>query len=180
MPLSQKIAVSGIFTICGFILIITALHVVTIIQVLHTLDVTYFIVPLGLWGVIECNVGILLACLPSMLPLLRLAMNQRYRSSSARSKATPYATPTTRSTKKKPYWLRSNEEQDTELGVTAEGFERLEDVRFGGMNEGNRIFRGDISEDRIKTVIGEGMELEVMDKRAIVVRSDVDWEFRAL
>ena len=35
------------------------------------------LIPLGIWNAVETNVGIICACLPSMGPLLRLALGQR-------------------------------------------------------------------------------------------------------
>ncbi len=35
------------------------------------------LIPLGIWNAVETNVGVVCACLPSMRPLLRLALGQR-------------------------------------------------------------------------------------------------------
>ena len=35
------------------------------------------LVPLGIWNVVETNVGVVLACLPSMRPLLRILLGQK-------------------------------------------------------------------------------------------------------
>ena len=38
------------------------------------------LVPLAIWNVIETNVGVFLACLPSMRPLLRILLGQKLES----------------------------------------------------------------------------------------------------
>lgn len=35
------------------------------------------LIPLAVWNVVETNVGVVLACLPSMRPLLRILMGQK-------------------------------------------------------------------------------------------------------
>lgn len=35
------------------------------------------LLPAGVWNVVECNVAVILACLPSMGPLLRLILGER-------------------------------------------------------------------------------------------------------
>jgi len=83
MPTSQKIALSGVFTLGGFIIIISCLHLVTVKATENTIDVTWVLVPIGLWNAIECNIGVVLACLSSMRPLLRVMMRQKPKSTAA-------------------------------------------------------------------------------------------------
>lgn len=35
------------------------------------------LIPLAIWNVVETNVGVLLACLPSMRPLLKVLLGQK-------------------------------------------------------------------------------------------------------
>lgn len=77
ISLSQKIALSLIFILGGFVTIISALRMVTVIETQGQMDFTWSLVPLGIWNVVETNVGVLLACLPSMRPLLNILMGKK-------------------------------------------------------------------------------------------------------
>ncbi|CCD55779.1 hypothetical protein BofuT4_P153410.1 [Botrytis cinerea T4] len=76
VTMSHRIALSGIFLIGGFIVIISCLRLITVTQSNSNPDVTWALLPLGIFNVLEMNIGILCACLPSMAPLLRILMGK--------------------------------------------------------------------------------------------------------
>ena len=84
------------------VVIISSLRLVTVIQVEDDVDVTCrssacsspllsdmiplgALVPIGIWDAVETNVGVILVCLPSMLPLLRLFLGQKLNKPSNRN-----------------------------------------------------------------------------------------------
>ena len=75
ITLSQKIALSGIFTLGGFVLVVGALRLNTIAVHQNSHDFTYDFVDLGVWTSLETNLGILCACFPAMRPLLHLLIH---------------------------------------------------------------------------------------------------------
>ncbi|MCJ1352543.1 MAG: hypothetical protein MMC33_002527 [Icmadophila ericetorum] len=100
MAKSQKVALMGVFTLGGFVVIISSLRLVTVIEVQNDLDFTCrftplqppsflikklgSLIPLAVFNMVETSVGTILACLPSMTPLLRLALGQRLATSTSR------------------------------------------------------------------------------------------------
>ena len=97
IPISQKLAILGIFLLGGFITIVSSLRLVSVVAAHGNKDITrkpqspknltrhrscniVALLPLGVWNVVETNIGIVLACLPSMRPLLRIALGQKLNS----------------------------------------------------------------------------------------------------
>ncbi|KAI9787990.1 MAG: hypothetical protein M1816_007294 [Peltula sp. TS41687] len=77
MPTARKVAVLGIFLLGGLVTVtgIIRLHYVTraynALKNPRFTDVKYIYAPSFYWSVIETNVGVLSACLPTMRPLYR-------------------------------------------------------------------------------------------------------------
>lgn len=69
---SQKLALSGIFTLGGFVVVVAGLRLETIAVHQNSTDFTYDFIDLGIWTAVETNIGIVCACFPAMKPLLRL------------------------------------------------------------------------------------------------------------
>lgn len=85
ITLSQKIALSGIFILGGFMIVVAGLRLETIAAHQNSADFTYDFIDLGIWTAVETNMGILCACIPTMKPLLRLLTHGTLKSS-----PTPY------------------------------------------------------------------------------------------
>ncbi|KAG8526352.1 uncharacterized protein KY384_000345 [Bacidia gigantensis] len=71
ITLPQKLALSGVFGVGGFVTVVGALRLATIAQHQGTEDFTYNFVDLGVWTALETNVGVICACLPSFGPLFK-------------------------------------------------------------------------------------------------------------
>jgi len=75
IALSHRIALSGIFTLGGLVIVVGALRLATIAVTQHSSDFTFDLIDLGVWTAVETNTGVVCACLPSMGPLLRLCLH---------------------------------------------------------------------------------------------------------
>jgi len=162
MPISQKIGLIFTFTLGGFIILVSSLHLVTIVAVGHNLDITYILVPLGLWNGIECNIGAVLASLPSMVPLLRLAVGQRLRS--VKNSHTVHSGSTSG---RMPQWLRSKQDRDSTT------FSRLHELE--STNEALTYPSAVVTKVTGATELDK-MELDPARGMGITVRTDVQWE----
>ncbi|KAL1981058.1 hypothetical protein VTN96DRAFT_3123 [Rasamsonia emersonii] len=69
MPVSKKIAVSGIFSLGFIICIITIIRIVAVRQ-LDVNDLSYTVVGDGIWSAVEPCLSIINACLPVLKPVL--------------------------------------------------------------------------------------------------------------
>ncbi|KAM0796944.1 hypothetical protein BDR22DRAFT_811162 [Usnea florida] len=70
---AQKIALAGIFLLGSFIIIISIVRLVALVQVdLTSPDLDWNFVFVGIWSAIEYNMAIVCACLPSLRPILSL------------------------------------------------------------------------------------------------------------
>ncbi|MCJ1244556.1 hypothetical protein MMC30_001754 [Trapelia coarctata] len=72
---SQKIAVSVAFILGGFIVVVSTLRCIAVSQIENLIDFSWSLIPIGNWTIVEANIGILCACLPSMRPLLQLVIH---------------------------------------------------------------------------------------------------------
>ncbi|OTB02203.1 hypothetical protein M426DRAFT_13783 [Hypoxylon sp. CI-4A] len=74
MPLSRKISIVCIFLLGGLVSIVGIIRIHFLTQVYHALgdneiDVSWIYVPVYYWTMIETNVGVLSACLPTLRPI---------------------------------------------------------------------------------------------------------------
>lgn len=70
---AQKIALAGIFLLGGFIIIISIVRLVAVVQVdLTSPDLNWNFVFVAIWTAIEFDMAIVCACLPSLRPILSL------------------------------------------------------------------------------------------------------------
>ncbi|MCJ1439411.1 hypothetical protein MMC27_008805 [Xylographa pallens] len=67
---SQKLAISSIFLLGGFVCIASVIRYTYLKEVIPV-DVTYTNVLPGIWSLIELSTGLICACLPAMRPVLR-------------------------------------------------------------------------------------------------------------
>lgn len=81
---SQKIAVTGIFFLGTFVTVCSAIRlhslVVATTAPAAAQDPTYNFVGVAVWSVVETNLSVVCACLPSMRPLLRVVIHGTFRS----------------------------------------------------------------------------------------------------
>ena len=101
MPLSQKTGVAIMFLLGGFTVITRILRIYMFTQALATVENPLFrhatrgYMSVYFWTLIECNVGVLSACLPTLRPIYR-----HYKPSSVVSRlkgSMTYSRPTSRS-----------------------------------------------------------------------------------
>lgn len=72
-PIGQRLAFVGLFALGFFVCIVSILRLMSTIAIdLKNQDATYQLRYFLLWSVVEINVGLVCACLPSMKPLFRL------------------------------------------------------------------------------------------------------------
>ncbi|KAL1981889.1 hypothetical protein VTN96DRAFT_2018 [Rasamsonia emersonii] len=70
LPKRQKIALMGIFAVGGFVCITSIIRLVSLKVIADSSDPTYDNVGAATWSSIECNTGIICACLPTLRPLI--------------------------------------------------------------------------------------------------------------
>ncbi|KAB8226401.1 hypothetical protein BDV33DRAFT_226894 [Aspergillus novoparasiticus] len=68
--LRQRMLLMVVFGTGSFCCVVAILRIVTMMPYIHSSDFTHFKVTLANWCMIEINVGIICACLPTMRPLL--------------------------------------------------------------------------------------------------------------
>ncbi|OGM47964.1 integral membrane protein (Pth11) [Aspergillus bombycis] len=68
--LRQRMLLMVVFGTGSFCCVVAILRIVTMMPYIHSNDFTHFKVTLANWCMIEINVGIICACLPTMRPLL--------------------------------------------------------------------------------------------------------------
>lgn len=69
---AQKIAVGLVFMVGIFIIIVSCLRIASLLQAQYSQDISWSLVPVGIWSTVECNIAVVCACLPVLRPLLRL------------------------------------------------------------------------------------------------------------
>ncbi|CEJ60339.1 hypothetical protein PMG11_08916 [Penicillium brasilianum] len=70
IPKRQKIALMIMFALGGFVCITSIIRLVSLKTISDSMDPTYDNVGAASWSAIECNTGIICACLPTLKPLL--------------------------------------------------------------------------------------------------------------
>ncbi|MCJ1354700.1 MAG: hypothetical protein MMC33_004689 [Icmadophila ericetorum] len=91
LSMPQKIGLTATFLTGGFVSVVSLVRI-TVLSSVKPVDITYTYLPTAIWSLVELNIGILSACLPSMRILLRYITNPSntpsncYLSSSSRSR----------------------------------------------------------------------------------------------
>ncbi|OCL10124.1 hypothetical protein AOQ84DRAFT_289897, partial [Glonium stellatum] len=70
LPLKQKRALILVFTLGGFVCIVSTLRLQSLVAISNSTDPTFDNPPAATWSSIETNVGLICACLPALRPLL--------------------------------------------------------------------------------------------------------------
>ncbi|CAG8895691.1 unnamed protein product [Penicillium egyptiacum] len=70
LPRKQRIALMIMFALGGFVCITSIVRLVSLKQIAESSDPTYDNVGAASWSAIECNTGIICACLPTLKPLV--------------------------------------------------------------------------------------------------------------
>ncbi|BCS27547.1 uncharacterized protein APUU_60595S [Aspergillus puulaauensis] len=70
LPKKQKVALISIFALGGFVCVTSVCRLVALKKISDSSDPTYDNVGAASWSAIECNVGIICACLPTLRPLV--------------------------------------------------------------------------------------------------------------
>ncbi|KAJ5501054.1 hypothetical protein N7527_012175 [Penicillium freii] len=71
MPKSQRVAVTSILLLGGFVCIAGVVRVVFLYKHTHSKDPSWTIAPVFMWSCVEPFIGIVCACLPTFSPLFR-------------------------------------------------------------------------------------------------------------
>ena len=128
------------------------------------------LLPLGIWNVVETNVGILCACLPSMQPLLKLLVGGTFKYISFRPKLS--GTGKSNNSRSLKFWGPIDGSGKKSQGTENEGFTRLDDERSAGS------FPSREHEVSVCTG-GQYGEMELQEMRkyggGINVRQDIEW-----
>ena len=89
-PIAQRILLAGIFLLGCFVSIVSIIRLSIMVNLdLASEDVTYTLSTVFIWSIVEVNVGLVCACLPSLRPAMRFLGLGRVFGSTRRSKATP-------------------------------------------------------------------------------------------
>lgn len=75
MRTSQKILIIGIFLLGGFVCVASIVRIYYMTFLANSVDITWIMGDVFIWSSVEPCIGILCACLPTLKPLLRYAMN---------------------------------------------------------------------------------------------------------
>ncbi|KAL4801581.1 hypothetical protein BDV18DRAFT_148918 [Aspergillus unguis] len=70
LPKKQRVALILIFAMGGFVCITSICRLVSLKKISDSSDPTYDNVAAAAWSAVECNVGIICACLPTLRPLV--------------------------------------------------------------------------------------------------------------
>ncbi|KAI9783008.1 MAG: hypothetical protein M1816_001622 [Peltula sp. TS41687] len=71
VPRRQKIALTAVFMTGSFVCIVSMVRLKEVIAVKHTRDITWAVFDSTLWSIVEANVGIAVACMPTLKLLVR-------------------------------------------------------------------------------------------------------------
>ncbi|KAL4941124.1 hypothetical protein BDV06DRAFT_223418 [Aspergillus oleicola] len=154
--LRQKVLLTGIFGMGGFVCIVSLLRIISFDSADRT-DPTYTQIPSSTWSSVEQGTGIVCACLPTLRPLRRL-FSSRYSRNSWKTGSSSQG-PSSPSSNSNSNLKRSSgvpgAEQDVErvgagfgfggttvLGRWAEGDEDLLETMRVGVGEGRRSLAG--------------------------------------
>jgi hypothetical protein len=85
-PIAQRIVLAGIFALGAFVAIVSIIRSSILVDTTGVvLDLTYTFKDVYLWSLIECQVGLICVCLPSLRPMVRVLGLNRLFSLSSRS-----------------------------------------------------------------------------------------------
>ncbi|KAL8923260.1 MAG: hypothetical protein Q9172_003202 [Xanthocarpia lactea] len=138
MAIPKRMAVVGLFVLGSFVCVAGIIRIPYLSE-LRLSDATYTSVGIGVWVNVECNIGILSACLPILRPLF----STKYASSPISRLTRIFHTLTNSHLSSSS---RENLTSDPEKGTlklssdakTAEGFKWLNDSTAGGGRRGSR------------------------------------------
>ncbi|ODM19943.1 hypothetical protein SI65_04929 [Aspergillus cristatus] len=74
LPRRQKVALIAIFALGGFVCVTSSCRLVALKTIADSSDPTYDNAAAASWSAVECNVGIICACLPTLRPLISRMM----------------------------------------------------------------------------------------------------------
>ncbi|KAL1596982.1 hypothetical protein SLS60_008564 [Paraconiothyrium brasiliense] len=129
--IAQRIVLGGIFALGTFVSIVSMIRLSVLLDTASgTFDVTYTYKDVYLWSLVEINVGLTCACLPSLRPIVRVIGLKRL-FSSGRSRPSDLRTPDAShgisgnvsghlSSRKKPKGMFSQLEDDDEFEMIPE------------------------------------------------------------
>ena len=89
-PVAQRIVLAGLFLLGGFVTVVSIIRLSVFITLdLTSPEVTQFMSMVFIWSIVEVNVGLICACLPSLRPVLRYIGLGRLFGSTRPSRPTP-------------------------------------------------------------------------------------------
>ncbi|KAE8351747.1 integral membrane protein [Aspergillus coremiiformis] len=87
LPKRQKIALITVFALGGFVCITSVCRLVSLKKIADSTDPTFDNVGAATWSAVECNVGIICACLPTLRPLVSRIVPHLLSTLSSRSRS---------------------------------------------------------------------------------------------
>ncbi|KAJ5290906.1 hypothetical protein N7478_000157 [Penicillium angulare] len=88
---SKKVSISAVFLLGGFVCAI-ALYRITTLPLIDNNDITYSNTYAGIWTSIEGSVGVIVACLPSLMPIWHRLRGRSVGYAQYSRQSNPYAT----------------------------------------------------------------------------------------
>ncbi|KAI4241099.1 MAG: hypothetical protein L6R40_004738 [Gallowayella cf. fulva] len=156
--LNQKLILTAIFTVAGFVVIVSIVRVVVLSRLTKT-DITWNFINGGIWAETEPSVAVICACLPSLRPLFTVA-------ASVRSKL--YSNSSSTNSQKSSKWLMWGGSGLGSKGFSSSGFESMNEGEdevnlpmghnvdvYGGATTGDAAEGGELPERgiRVKTEV---------------------------
>jgi len=117
------------------------------------------LVAIGVWSVVETNIGVLLTCLPSMLPILRLLLGKPVKASNAADSAPP-----SNDSKVRKLWPST-----WKTNTSDQSFSRLNESHNEAEGYGQMVAVYRTKSDE------EGKASAVTEPRGIHVKQDIEW-----
>jgi len=161
IPNTQKVALCGIFLLGGFVVVVSIVRLVTIIE-LPQKDITWKYVEPGLWSAVEPSMGLVSACLPTMRYLFKITVGKLTTSSSSAATG-----PKTHGST--GVWSRVREPVVNENS----SFTRLKDAPNGADQYNASVFAHEVDGKQV----GVSWEQHGIPLDAIHVRSDVEVQY---
>ncbi|KAF9885629.1 hypothetical protein FE257_012720 [Aspergillus nanangensis] len=129
LPKRQKVALISIFALGGFVCVTSICRLVALKKISDSTDPTFDNVDAAYWSAIECNTGIICACLPTLRPLISRVVPHLLSSMTA-SRGQAYGNAALSRGQAPTYWNGTGTVSTT---ITAD------DVEFGHCSDADRV-----------------------------------------
>ncbi|GES65655.1 integral membrane protein [Aspergillus terreus] len=165
LPKRQKIALISIFALGGFVCVTSICRLVALKKISDSTDPTFDNVDAASWSAIECNTGIICACLPTLRPLVSRVIPHLLSTLSASGRTAYGNAPLSRG-QAPTYWNGTGTVSTT---VTA-----MDDMEYGHA-EADKVLTlvpGTDVNGREKLMVRESRTAHVTESKEAAVRSE--------